>query len=486
MPMSEAEYRKKLANKPGFSKASAAAQKASYQQYVRNQSGGGGGGGGSSSNRSSAPSNNSTQRYETSGQAGGRNSATSTNKGTYTVNRGRNGKQQFQAQQFLVPDPWNNGKQITVEAIWDGQKWSVPTNANIYGPDGLHRLDKVQRSELANAVYAPAPNTQPSNNGGSGGGDAFNGGGFGSSSSNGGGGGSGGAFDYTDYTARIESGLNSRQDRIDDRISDNSGLVQSAQNDALTRILTGFGEQGLDGSQYQPRIESFLSDIARTIPNTDTNPSIYFNGDLTSQAINSIESQDKELYTRQLNEMFQPGFTQNYFGSGFGDADISSIINQQRSDAAQQLSNSYQRGNTSFQGYDRALTDLDTNALGARERVGDFGNGIIEGYRQQLSGVGDTARQALSTYEIGNTFDPQQFQNQLNELYGNLQGQFKGDLVNSVGNTPLFDVNTLLQTSNAAQPASNDQARAPQILASIEERKRKDQERRGLGTTGIF
>lgn len=260
----------------------------------------------------------------------------------------------------------------------------------------------------------------------------------------------------------------------------------TAYDSALDRITGRFQDRGLDPSMYNQNITDYLDQIKSTVPIDDTSPGQYFSGDLTGSVIDRITNDLTSQYRSSLNQNFAPGFVDNYFDYNYGQNVIDDIINQERSDVEQILSNAYNRGNTTFQGYEDALGRLDDRTTAVRERVGDTARGVIEGYRGQLQGVGDTARQNLSTFQLGDTFDSSQFTNQLQDLYTNLQGSFEGDVRGSLGNTPLFDFDAILQRANAAQPASNDVASNQNIIAAIEERKKKEQERRGVGSSGVF
>lgn len=260
----------------------------------------------------------------------------------------------------------------------------------------------------------------------------------------------------------------------------------TAYDSAYDRVTGRFQDRGLDASMYDDDIIDYLTGIRNTVPIDDTNPGQYFAGDLTGSIIDRITNDQTSQYQRQLNQQFGPGFVDNYFDYNYGQDIIADILAQEQDDVNQLLENAYNRGNTTYQGYQSALQRLQDATPGVQERVGDTARGVIEQYRGQLQGVGDTARQNLSTYQLGDTFDPSTFTNQLDSLYQNLQGSFGGDVRNALGNTPLYDFDAILQRANAAQPASNDLASNADVIAAIEERKRREQERRGVGSQGVF
>lgn len=323
----------------------------------------------------------------------------------------------------------------------------------------------------------PEP-SQPSNSGGS------------SSPPPSSGGSSGGsvpaATNYDPYLSMLNAQLEAQAREEQAARERTARELEAAYTGAYDRVTGRFGERGLDASLYDAQITDYLTQIRNSVPEIDAAPGQYFTGDLTGSIIDRITNDQIYGYTGQLNQQFGPGYVDNYFSYDYGGDVLDAILNTERADATQLLDNALARGNTTFQGYSDALTRLGDAVPGIQERLGDSARGVIEGYRQQLQGIGDTARQNLSTFQLGSTFDPQNYVNQLNDLYGNLQGSFEGDVRNTLGSTPLFDFEAILQRANAGQPASNDQAQNPNVLAAIEQRKQEEDQRRGLGTSGTF
>lgn len=294
------------------------------------------------------------------------------------------------------------------------------------------------------------------------------------------------ATNYDPYLAALNAQLEAQKAAEEQARKRTAQELSTAYNDAYGRVQTRFGERDLDAGLYDSQIIDYLTNIRNSVPEIDAAPGQYFTGDLTGAIIDQITNDQIYGYTGDLNQQFGPGYVDNYFSYDYGQDVLNSILNQERADATQFLDNALARGNTTFQGYNDALTRLDDASSGVTERLGDTARGVIEGYRQQLQGIGDSARQNLSTFQLGSSFDPQTYVNQLNDLYGNLQGSFEGDVRNTLGTTPLFDFEALLQRANAAQPASNDQAQNAGVIAAIEQRKQDEQSRRGLGSTGTF
>ena len=129
---------------------------------------GGGGGGGVASPRGTTGGQLSGEFYSQT------NSSVKANPigGTYTVT-GKTGKTYTQ-QKFAVPDPWNNGKMVTMTGTWDGSGWSLSVPAG-WGGDDASELPKRLIGAGPSAVAptggggGPAPAPAGGHGGGGGG-----------------------------------------------------------------------------------------------------------------------------------------------------------------------------------------------------------------------------------------------------------------------------------------------------------------------------
>lgn len=312
---------------------------------------------------------------------------------------------------------------------------------------------------------------------------------------NGGGGSSGGSagapgVSFPDPNAGLLESIRLQQQYAEQERERIEGLaadrLDTSYNNAYDRVTGRFEDRGLDPNQYNDSIVDYLTNIRSTVPIDDLSPGQYFSGDLTGGVVDRITNDQQSGFRNQLNQTFSPGFVDNYFDYNYGQDTINDILSQEQGDVNQYLENAFNRGNTTYQGYQDALGRLTDATSGVQERVGDTARGVIEQYRGQLQGVGDTARQNLSAYQLGDSFDPSQFTSQLDTLYGNLQGSFGGDVRNALGNTPLYDFDAILQRANSTQPASNDLAGNSSVIAAVEERKQREQQRRGVGSAGVF
>lgn len=381
-------------------------------------------------------------------------------------------------QTFNVPDPYQNGKTIPVKARWDGTKWQVVDRSNSeITPDILGGVDPTKGNNN-NSPQPTAPIT-PINYTGSGEGEN--------------------RYDnpYQDYLDRLNRGLDdSAVAPMTDQSNQQSGTatasseaaLQQAYDDAFNRVTGRFTDKGLDATNYSNQIRTYLDGLKSSILPGSLNPSQYFQGDLTSPIIDQITSDNVQKYTTDINNTFGTGFENQYFGPAYNidDQIISSLLDKETTEAEQYFNNALVRGNTTQGGYYNALDRLNDQVTSARSRLTDSAEGIIEGYRGQLRDVGQQARDKLQSYTLGTDFNLDGYQQQLSDLYSNLQNRFEGDFRSTVGNAPLIDSNSLLQRSNAVQPASNDQAGSSGVLAAIAARRNREEERRGVGTTGTF
>jgi hypothetical protein len=163
---------------------------------------------------------------------------------------------------------------------------------------------------------------------------------------------------------------------------------------------------------------------------------------------------------------------------------MNNILDTQYGDASGAITRARDRGTLNETGYNRAISDLDTQRSSGYSRLDDVRSGILEGYRTDLRGQADQSRDRLNTYTLGNTFDPAAIQTNINDYYANQAGGFEGDFRNAFGGDQLFDWNKHIQQGGVSQGVTGSNLNAPTFLAGLRDREENESAGRGIGNTG--
>ena len=257
---------------------------------------------------------------------------------------------------------------------------------------------------------------------------------------------------------------------------------------------TGWGEGtrattdrfGWENSNYGRIIDDYLNQIGDTIGVQEQSPENYFGKNMFGDLRTQIESDTRERFGRDMDQFAGRSITDAMFGDQYGMDTTNSILDQQYGDTQATLDRARDRGQLSTNAYDRAVGDL-TNSRGAGEqRLGDLRSGLIDDYRNQLGTVGDRGYNALSEFDLGDQFNPQDYQTQINDRFNSLQQGFEGDFRKALGNEKVFDWNTLINTANVNAGAENQKKYAPLQVAALADQQKEDDQTRGIGGSGVF
>lgn len=246
-----------------------------------------------------------------------------------------------------------------------------------------------------------------------------------------------------------------------------------------------FMQRGLDPTEYAPRIGSAL-DRAQAGIAFGAQP--VFSGDIGDTLLEQLRNEQIRGFQRSVNEFAPEGFATNAFGSTSDDAIIEAILGEQFGEASDSVLRARDRGTLNDQGFQYAMTNLEQQRRAAAARLQNLGGGVLEGYRGQLQDLADTARQGAGSWDFGDTFDPTIYRTQLEQRQGELSDLLEGDLRNAVGGEQFFNVADLLQKGGVSQGATNTGlgAQSGGLLTAIADRKKQEEQQRGLGTTGSF
>lgn len=257
-----------------------------------------------------------------------------------------------------------------------------------------------------------------------------------------------------------------------------------ARGRAEQSIYNAFDQSGVGYDDYMDRINAAL-DLEQSGKSYGMDTA--FSTDLGANILDDIRNAQIRDNKKAVGQYAPDNFGQSAFASTADDAVIDAILDEQFGGASDAIMRAYDRGTLNQQGFDYAMNNLNTQKSAAMSQLQDIGGGVLSGYRDQLQDVADSAYSGASSWDFGDTFDPSSYQSQLDTLQGELGGALEGDLRTAVGGQQFFDTSGLISKAGVSQGQQNTGlGGSGGLLASLQDRKKKEEDQRGLGTQGSF
>lgn len=259
--------------------------------------------------------------------------------------------------------------------------------------------------------------------------------------------------------------------------------IAAAQAAARTDILGMVGERGVDASQYN--LGALLD---RALGNLGADDPKDFSGDVKENILDKILSQaqdnQRSSLLNQVDEKIGANYGDKTITSSLLDDTISSILGEQKQGGLDYLNRGLKRGIYNDVGYNAGLSTLGNEEAAARSKLGTMGNDVLNKYRTEENTVRDNAYAGASNYNLGRSFNLDDYTSQGSAIADRARQFAGGDLRGSLGGTNLFDFGQLSNRVGQAQGAVN--LRDADVATALAERKRRNTTGRGLGSQGVF
>jgi len=256
-----------------------------------------------------------------------------------------------------------------------------------------------------------------------------------------------------------------RQDTLDaQHRTELAALRSGAGTSARGSASRYFEDQGLDPTQYQGSIDDRINEILGSIAPDDPNPGSYFKN-VGQDVYNTDETQYRNKNERTLSNLFPTNFETGKISDSLDDPILAGILGEQRGSADNIVNNMLKRGVITDAGKSAASADLDRQSFSVQDRLRELGASTLASGRQGLTDVANRGRQAASTLNLGQSFDPYSYSSDVdkafNDFIGNLSGSIRAKVPGS-----LFNTSSLAAIAGAGQGAQNT-AFNPAALAGI-------------------
>ena len=190
-------------------------------------------------------------------------------------------------------------------------------------------------------------------------------------------------------------------------------------------------------------------------------------------------------WSKAIDEYGRSGFASNLLPDDLARSYIDRIVSEQGSGLLGALSGARARGQISGLGFDAAMRNYESQRQAALGQVGQLGQGLIGGYRQELQDILGQARTDIGrmTTEQKGRFQLDPYKQRIGTRAGELRGGLEAALRNAVGGTQYFTEAPAFSAAASSQGVFNRPG--SELLASLE-RERRNTSTRGLGDRGEF
>ncbi len=276
------------------------------------------------------------------------------------------------------------------------------------------------------------------------------------------------------------------QQRLLEEFNTNLGAAKESTFSRGTNLIS---ERGLDPSEFESMLRGEIDQVARGIPLRDPNPSSYFQDNIVDTILGRETTNRRRGFEQDIQGYAPQGFARERLPDTFDDAVLSAILDEQYAPAQQSILNAQARGNLSDSGFQSAQELLGSQRTAADARLQQLGGGVLEQGRGDLREIADQAYSGASSYELGDTFDPNRFKGQIDDRFGEFSGGLEGNIRNTLGGEGLFDIGRILQQAGINQGVHNPATSGSnpnQLLDAFANRDGERNQRRGLSSQGTF
>ena len=237
--------------------------------------------------------------------------------------------------------------------------------------------------------------------------------------------------------------------------------------------------RGLSYDQYGNLIESGISDVLQYVPKDDPNPGMYFNANLVDNLLNAEQQKQRSQYRQQVNTKIPGAIDRSVFGTAIDD-----ILGKQQNTAQEFLDRGLKRGQFNGAGYAAGASSLANQRAKALADLNTKHSDLLSKYNTQLGGIKDRATQAASGYQLGDSFNIDDYLKEAESFQADAAQRASGDLLSLIGDTNYFDTSKIRLDAGMGQGSQN--LRNLDVLDALNKKKQAGSVGHGLGSQGAF
>lgn len=234
--------------------------------------------------------------------------------------------------------------------------------------------------------------------------------------------------------------------------------LDTAYNQSLGYAQNRVRDMGLNYDDYKDPIISEYQRQRGSIPQLDSNPGAYFGDDLVDRVLGRVRDTKRSQYGQQVNQFAGDGFADKAIGNEFDDNQLNSIYDEQYGDASSQLQRAFARGNLSPIGMSLAQKQLESQGAAGKSRLQDLGGGVLSRYRTELGDIGSKARTSAGSFELGGTFNPDDYKQQIESKKSEFGQRLTGDIRDATKGEQIFNVDDIIGKAGVSQGLYNPES----------------------------
>ncbi len=290
------------------------------------------------------------------------------------------------------------------------------------------------------------------------------------------------------------------------RTTERDELVAQLRKELIDQ-MTG---RGANIGTYGDILDRLLRDASRNVDLDATDPlASYFTGigDKLYEDALARQRGDRSRYITGVRSRNEAG---RLIGDTTDDAIIKEILDAQYADALAAIDRARARGRIGDAGYKEAIDELAKQRAAGASTIGDVGRGIISGYRGEYDDYINNLLKRASEWEYGSdlgigysgrnygggrvgaggdqTGGNNRITGNLGELLrkraADLRGRIGGDVRRATQGQEYFDWADIIRTAGERQGVINPNT--PGTLAGAVDEYRRREQRRGVGSQGVF
>lgn len=270
------------------------------------------------------------------------------------------------------------------------------------------------------------------------------------------------------------------------------GNYNNQYNDALTNLqnTTNTSIAGGDNSDLLDGYRQYLNDTYNTEGKGFRD---YTTSKLIGDFVDKETGKRKNELQSWLNNAYGGFGTTNAYLDNYWKTDADNDFNTQFLDdyynqSMSQLETAKNRGLLNDAGYNSAMSALDRRKSAATGELNTMTDDVINSYRDDLANKVVGFQTAIDDYSLGqrNNYNTTAFGNQFNDLYGTQQNNLEMDLNNAVNGYTPFDVADILGSARNTQGVLTGGNQNSELLQSLQDQKKAQTNKVGLGNQGIF
>jgi hypothetical protein len=226
---------------------------------------------------------------------------------------------------------------------------------------------------------------------------------------------------------------------------------------------------------------SALGYARNAVPEDASNVGSYFDYDtMWNKAVNDAQTREAGKLDTAYRGATKTGWENNYFADTADDEILNAILGEQYGTSKSTIDAAKARGQISEGAYNNAISGLDTRKTAALSELQDIGGGVLSKYRGNLDDIAKGYNDQITNYKLGNQVSIDDMLAAFGTKTGELTGRMQGDIRNALGDTALFNTDSIIAKGNSGAGAQNNP-----LLSAFKDAT-SDDPTRTTGTTGVF